>query len=309
MAMATWTVDGGDGPDDRAVFITSEGDLIVYQGTNPSSSAAWEKVGSYSVGKPLGRRCFTKYGGDVLLITENGVFPLSKLLQSSTIDYTTAISDKISSVFTESARNYGNVFGWKAIVHPAQSALIVNVPISEDGEHEQYVMNTFTGAWCKFKEWDAEDFEIFNEELYYTVGTAVHKAWTGRIDGEDNIVAYAKQAFSYLGNAGLLKDFKMMQPVLAVNGSLSFLTDIDVDFGDGPIVGTASYTVISGAQWDVDDWDEGYWAPGIEVVKQWTSPAEYMGYCVAGKIKVITNSLTVQWMATMYLYERGTSIG
>lgn len=309
MASATWTVDGGNGPDDRAVFVTSEGDVIVYQGTNPSVAATWEKIGSYFIGKPLGRRCFTKYGGDLLLLTEEGAFPLSKLLQSSTIDYTVAISDKISPAFTEAAKLYGATFGWKAVVHPAQAALLVNVPIAEDGEHEQYVMNTFTGAWCRFKEWDAEDFEIFDKDLYYTAGTVVYKAWTGRIDGADNIVTYAKQAFSYLGSSGLLKDFKMMQPVLAVNGSLSFLTDIDVDFRDGPIAGTASYTVVSGALWDVGLWNQGFWAPGIEVVQQWTSPAEYMGYCVAGKIKVVTNSLTVQWMATMYLYERGNSIG
>ena len=31
MAMASWTIDGGNGSDDRAVFITSEGEVIVYQ--------------------------------------------------------------------------------------------------------------------------------------------------------------------------------------------------------------------------------------------------------------------------------------
>jgi hypothetical protein len=60
----TWTVDGGDGPDDRAVFVTSEGEVIVYQGTNPSSATTWAKIGSYYIGKPLGRRCLEKFGGD-----------------------------------------------------------------------------------------------------------------------------------------------------------------------------------------------------------------------------------------------------
>jgi hypothetical protein len=309
MAMATWTVDGGNGPDDRAVFVTSEGDLIVYQGTNPSSASSWAKIGSYFVGKPLGRRCFEKLGGDLVLLTQNGAFPLSKALQSATINYTSALSDKITKAFNDAARSYSGVFGWKATVYPNQAALIVNVPQAEDGTHEQYVMNTISGSWCKFTKWNAEDFAVFNGDLYFTAGTVVYKAWTGNIDGVNDIIAYGKTAFSYFGSTGDLKQFTGFQPVLAVNGSLSFLADIDVDFGDGPITTTATYTVVSGALWGVGRWNQDYWAPGVEVVKQWNSPAEYPGYCAAGKVKIATNSLTVQWMASTYIFQRGGMLG
>jgi hypothetical protein len=309
MAMATWTVDAGNGPDDRAVFMTSEGELLVYQGTNPSSASAWAKIGTYFIGKPLGRRCFAKMGGDLVVLTQNGAFPLSKALQSATINYTSALSDKITKAFNEAARLYGSVFGWKATIYPNQAALIVNVPQAEDGTHQQYVMNTITGSWCNFDSWNAEDFAVYNSELYYTAGTAVYKAWTGNVDGANSIVAYGKTAFSYFGTPGELKSFTGFQPVLAVSGPLSFLTDIDVDFQDGPITTTATYSVISGAQWNVGLWNVGFWAPGIEVVKQWTSPAEYPGYCAAGKVKISTNSLTVQWMASNYMYERGAMLG
>jgi hypothetical protein len=309
VAMATWTVDGGNGPDDRAVFMTSEGELLVYQGTNPSSATAWAKIGTYFLGKPLGRRCFEKMGGDLVVLTQNGAFPLSKALQSASINYTSALSDKIQKAFNDAARLYSSVFGWKATVFPNQAALVVNVPHSEDGTHEQYVMNTITGSWCSFDSWNAEDFAVYNGDLYFTAGTVVYKAWTGLIDGLNNIIAYGKTAFSYFGTPGELKYFTGFQPVLAVNGSLSFLTDIDVDFQDGPITTTATYTVVSGALWDSGRWDVGYWAPGIEVVKQWTSPSEYPGNCAAGKVKVSTNSLTVQWMASNYIFERGGMLG
>jgi len=69
MAIATWTRDAGDGQDDVAVFITSEGEAIIYQGNNPSSSTTWAKVGTFSIGKPLGRRCVTQFGGDLVVIT------------------------------------------------------------------------------------------------------------------------------------------------------------------------------------------------------------------------------------------------
>lgn len=305
MAMATWTRDAGDGQDDVAVFITSEGEVIVYQGNNPSDANAWAKVGGYYVGNPLGRRCVMNYGGDVVILTQNGAFPLSAALQSAVIDYKMALSFKIEQAFTEAGRTYGSTFGWEATLYPAQSALVVNVPLAEDGTHYQYVMNTITKAWCRFKAWNAEAFAVFNGELYYTTGTKVVKAWTGAIDGADNIEAYGKTAFSYFGTPGTQKHFDMFRPVLAVNGPINFLTDIDVDFEDNEITGTASYSVTSGAQWDVSLWDQSYWASGLEVVKNWTSPDEWSGFCAAGKVKIATNSLTVQWMSCDYLYKRG----
>jgi len=305
MAIASISIDAGDGPDDRFVAITSEGEVLIYVGTNPSSSTTWALVGVFTVGKPLGRRCLTKFGADLVLITQNGVFPLSRAVLSSTINYKTALSDKIQNIFNEDSIVYGANFGWEAIVYPAQTALIVNVPIAEDGTHRQYVMNTLTNAWCRFDSWNAEDFAVFNGELYFCTGTTVVKAWTGTADLGSNIVAYGKTAFSYFDNVGQSKKFKMFRPVLSVNGSINFLTDIDVDFQDNMITGTASYSVTSGAVWNSSLWNQSFWASGLQVTKAWTSPDEWTGYCAAGKIKITTNSLVVQWMSVDYMWENG----
>lgn len=305
MAMGTWTIDSGNGPDDRAVFVTSEGEVLVYAGTNPSSATDWGLIGVYKIGKPLGRRCLSKIAGDLLIITQNGVFPMSAAIQSETIDYKLAISFKIENAFNEASRSYGENFGWKVQLYPTQSALLVNVPISEDGVHEQYVMNTITKSWCKFKNWDAEDFAQFNNELYYVDGTKVVKAWTGTADNGANITYYGKCAFTYFGDMIHIKKYKMFKPVLAVNGSVSFLTDIDVDFSDNLITGTATYTVTSDAVWDSAVWDSSSWVASLEIVQQWSSPASYQGRCAAGKIKIDSNNLSAQWLANDYIYEKG----
>lgn len=308
MAGITWTFDGGSGPDDRAVFITSEGEVLVYQGTNPSSAASWALTGVFDLGKPLGRRCLQKYAGDVIAVTESGALPLSRALQSTTVNNEAALTNIIDNAFNESARSYGSTFGWEAIVYPAQAALIVNIPIAEDGVHEQYVMNTITKAWCKFTDWDAETFAVYNGQLYFADGTATYKAWSGTADDGSNITAYGKTAFSYFSDMGTQKRFSMFRPLLASNGSISFLADIDVDFNDTEITGTATYTAISGGQWDVGNWDEAYWAGGVQVLKEWTSPDENIGYCASGKIKIVTNTLTVQWIANDYVFETGSPL-
>lgn len=305
MAMGTWTIDSGNGPDDRAVFVTSEGEVLVYAGTNPSSATDWGLIGVYKIGKPLGRRCMSKIAGDLLIITQNGVFPMSAAIQSETIDYKLAISFKIENAFNDASRSYSSNFGWKAQLYPTQSALLINVPIVEDGAHEQYVMNTITKAWCKFKAWDAEDFAQFNNELYYVDGTKVIKAWTGASDNGENITYYGKCAFTYLGDMIHVKKFKMFKPVLAVNGSVSFLTDIDVDFSDNTINGLATYNVVNTALWNSAIWDADSWVAGLEIVQQWTSPSAYEGRCVAGKLKIDSNNLSVQWLANDYIYEKG----
>lgn len=306
LAMATWTRDAGDGIDDYAVFITSEGEAIVYQGTDPSTAANWVKVGSYYLGgKPLGRRPVTRYGGDVIVITEHGTLTLSTALVSAAIDQKLALSYKIEDAFTAATRQYRDIFGWEAIVFPAQTALLVNIPIVEDGAHEQYVMNTITRSWCRFTDWDAETFAVFNNELYFVDDTAVYKAWTGKIDDSDDIAGYAKQAFQYFGEKSVLKHFTLFRPILTVNGTFDYLADIDVDFRDDPITGTASYTTTTGAVWDVGKWDEDAWGASGDVVRQWTTPAEYLGFCVAGKVKVATNSLTIQWTSSDYVFIKG----
>ena len=306
VAMGTQTRDGGSGQDDVLAFVTSEGEVIVYEGTNPSSASFWSKIGSFFVGRPLGRRCITQFGGDLILITENGTYPLAAALQSASVDYKLALSFKIENSFTTSARLYSANFGWEATIFPSHSAMIVNIPVVENGEHEQYVMNTITKAWCRFTDWNAETFAVMSGELYFSTGTKVVKAWTGMIDGTDNIEAYGKQAFNYFGSQGAVKQFKLFRPTLITNGAaLTFLTDVDVDFADAEMGTPTAYSTTAGAVWDTSLWDASYWAAGLEVIKQWTTPGEWDGFCVAGKVKVATNLLTVQWTASDFVYERG----
>lgn len=303
MAVTSWSRDAGDGLDDFFVAITSEGEAIIYQGTNPGSSTTWAKVGTFYIGKPIGRRCVEKYGSDVIVITEFGVSELSKAIQTTAEEQGRyALSDKIGRQFVDDARDYGNVFGWQAIVFPARNALLVNIPITEDGTHYQYVMNTRTKAWCRFKAWDAECFGLLNGELYFADGTNVYKAWTGAADDGDDIVFYGKQAFQDYGDPNP-KQVKMFMPILSTNGNVSYGADIDVDFGDEEISGTVSYTISSSGVWDVSTWDNANWGIDSVIVRQWTSPSEWMGRWIAGKIKIVSSTLICQWMGSTMVWE------
>jgi hypothetical protein len=308
ISIGTWTADSGSGPDDRLVLVTSNGEVIIYEGTNPSAAATWAQVGNYQVGHPLGRNCLIKVGSDMVILTRDGIFPLTTILNSTGLDYSKAVTYKIQTAFNDAALNYGANLGWKATSFPNQSAVIINIPVAVDGTHYQYVMNSITNSWCRFIGWDAEDFTVFNNELYYCQGTAVIKAWTGYGDQGANIDAYAKTAFSYFKQPGQLKDFKMFRPVLLVNGAISFLMDIDVDFEDLDIYGIAVYSSVSTAVWDTALWDVDLWQSELQLIKKWNSPSTFPGYCASGKIKVSVNDLNVQWVSCDYMYETGSGL-
>jgi len=305
MWAASWSFDSGDGPDDALVFMTSEGEVIVYRGTDPSTAADWVLTGVYYVGKPLGRRSHVKYGGDLIAIVQDGAFPLSTALQSATTDTTFALTNKIDNAFNEASQDYGSNFGWEAILYPTEEALIFNIPVSEGLESKQYVMNTITKAWCEFDSWDGSCFVEYNKELYYGYSGGVRKAWTGLSDSGANIVAIGKPAFNYFGSMSQQKRFTMFRPMLRVNGSITYYADFDIDFSDRGISGTITFTSPATGLWDQAKWDSGLWSGALQVVRQWCSPSNNVGYCASGGIRVETAEHVIRWVASDYVYERG----
>lgn len=310
MAIGSWTVDGGNGPDDRAVFVTSEGEVIIFAGTNPSSATTWALIGSYYLGKPLGRRCLCNYGSDLIVLTQNGAFPLSLAIQSSTIDYKQALSNKIEKAFTEAANSYGTTFGWCVTPLAQQSALIVNVPFAEDGVHQQYVMNTITRSWCNFSGWNAEDFAVYSKDLYFCSGTAVYKAWTGTSDLGGNINTYGKTAFSSFRRPGMLKQLKAFRPIISANALFTFLCGVDLDFEDTILTGSTTFTPVVPGKWGTGVWGNDVWGGNnSQIVKQWISPASRPASWISAKIRTQTNSLTLQWISNEFLVEPGGTMG
>lgn len=308
VSVGTWTLDAGEGMDDHWVAITSEGEVIVYKGTDPSSANTWALVGVWSLGAPIGQRCLLKYAGDILLLCVDGVMPLSRALMADRTSGTASITDKIRTAMTTAAGNYSSNFGWQMIHYPKGNMLIVNVPTESDGDNpHQYVMNTATGAWCRFTGTDAQCWAIFNDEPYFGGDTTVRKFWDTFADNSANINGRALQAFSYFGKRGVLKHFKMARAIISSTGRPSVLAGINVDFDTSELAGSVTFSPISLATWDVSVWDVSTWAGSLSVIKDWQT----MGRVgMAGAINMITSSqLEMHWMASDFLYEPGGFVG
>lgn len=304
MAMATWTIDGGAGVDDLAVFITSWGEVIVYKGTDPSSANTWALVGIWQIGAPVGRRCFMKFAGDLLIICQDGVYPMSGALQSSRVNPKVALTNKIQYAVSEAVTSYGANFGWQLIQFPKQNQLYLNVPVSEGSSQEQYVMNTITKSWTRFTGWNANCWELFNDHIYFGGDTVVCKAWDTFSDNSTNIDADCLQAFSPMSSPGQIKKFNMIKPYFRTNGSPSIGSSLNVDFDTTDTTSAITFSPTSYAVWGTAVWGESVWGGGLRTLQKWQGVSAY-GSWSAPRVKTASQGIDVRWVSTTIEYENG----
>lgn len=307
MAMATWTIDAGYGVDDLAVFITSEGEIIVYRGTDPASTATWALVGVWEVGSPMGRRCFVKWSGDLLVITQDGVLPLSAALQSSRLNPRVALSDKIQTAVASSAASYGSNYGWELFVLPQENQLYLNVPINAGSSQQQYVMNTVNRAWCNFTGWSANCFALLNNQAYFGANGYVARAWNTNADNGANISALGLQAFNYFKDFTHDKRFTMMRPTLLTNGTPALFGSINTDFNTTEPTAALAFTPNSAAKWGSGLWGSGTWGSGSTLSQNWQGVST-RGRCGAPVLKLAAAGITVSWLSTSVIYENAAGL-
>lgn len=310
MAMGTWTLDAGAGVDDYAVFVTSEGEVIVFQGTDPSDATKWAMKGLWQLGSPLGRRCLKRYAGDLLLICIDGVVPLSKALISSRVQPKVALTDKINGAMSNAAQNYGANFGWDLCFCPKNSMLLLNVPVQAGSNQQQYAMNTITGSWGNFQSISANCWEIYQDDPYFGGNGYIGKFWSAFSDhdGSNNIQAEALQAFNYFGQRGRLKHFKEARPVFSSNGSPSIKAVIETDYQIANTTGTLSFSPTTYATWDAAVWDTGVWGSDLAILKNWQTMGA-IGTAAAPHVFSASLGIEVHWQATDFLYEVGGVVG
>lgn len=307
VTMASWTVDGGDGVDDLAVFIMSTGDVIIYQGSDPGSADDWALVGIFRIGTPLSARGVIKIGSDLVLMTKDGYVPLSRILDIGRSSSSRAISDKINSAVKEVARLYAANFGWQAILYPQGNYILFNVPVSNT-RYEQHIINTLTFAWTKFEGMNGSCWSLFNDRLYFGDGNGkVYLADEGQNDNGEPITFSAQTAWNYLGSRGQLKRFTGLKPVFESESTLPISLALAFDF-ETP---AANYTVSTfggnSANWDTSPWDDTSWAGENAIIRPWISVAG-IGLTVSTRSIAVLSAQSCKWYSLEYLFETGGMI-
>jgi hypothetical protein len=304
--MATWTLDAGQGADDYAVFATNMGEVIVYNGTDPSDATTWLLKGVWQMGYIFSRRFFYKFAGDLLMLTQDGLVPLASALQSSRLDPRINITDKIYYEISKEADQYSTQFGWQVIYYAKPNMLLINIP--NPAGTEQYVMHTISKAWCNFTGISTTVFELQNDDLYFGGAGFVGKFWDGKADDGKAISGTCQQAYSYFGLPGQQKRFTMVRPTFLVDaGAPGVYAGINTDFQTQNNLGQVSFQTVptTVGVWDAATWDVQNWAGNLIVYRNWQGVSG-LGYAAGINMNIVSQGIDVHWVSTDYVMEKGT---
>jgi len=305
-AMGTWTLDAGQGADDYAVFVTSMGEILVYNGTDPTTAATWLLKGVWQLGQTFNRKCFFKWSGDLLLLTQDGLVPLSSALQSSRLDPRINLTDKIYYAVSQAATLYYANFGWQIQYFASENMLILNIPTTSG--MEQYVMHTITKSWARFTGIQAYCWEVSGDNTMHFGGDGfVGNFYAATSDAGANITGVVQQAYSYFDTPGQNKRFTMVRPILQSDGGIpSVLCGLSVDFQPIDNSGAVSFnpTTQTVGLWDSGVWDSNKWGGGLITTRIWQGVTG-IGFAGSINLTAVAQGIELHWASTDYVYEPG----
>lgn len=310
MAMASWSIeDSGTGPQDYAVFITSQGEYVVYAGYDPSDANNWTLVGRYVAGKPIGRKCVEDFGGEVVVLTDMGVLTMGAIAQKGGVDKKDALSYKLGK-YLGSLIQYATTPGWSITLHTDAGYLVVNAPkgASAANGYVQFVMNTETKNWCRFTGQNALCWTVFNKKIFFgTLASGVFQANTGYLDAGVQVNFSCKQAYNSFDDgfgAGFAnKQWHLARLLTSSDGEPSISTSLSVDYVENTPLPSDAIESEEGGEWDVSDWDEAFWG-GSEVVRVIEADLTGVGTVASLWVKGYVSGSTFRWFATNYIYAK-----
>jgi hypothetical protein len=291
-AIGNWTIDTRQTVDEYLAFITSRGQVIVYEGTNPASADNWTLTGVYDIGPPIGRRCLLRIAGDLLIICVDGVLPMSQMLSTDRAAANrSSVTSIIMNAMAQAAQSYKNFWGWQFMEYAKGTLAILNIPTVENSAQMQFCMNTLTGAWCKFTGINANCWEVdVTDNIYFGGNDGKVYRWdVGPSDYIENITADVKTAFNYFGDRGHLKRWTMLQPLINSDGQVNPSIGINVNFRSDAVLSTPSTTQPAGALWDspLSQWDISTWPTDNQQSPNWISITG-LGQCASVETRVVS---------------------
>lgn len=308
-----WSIDAGEGIDDFLVIGGEKGDILIYKGTDPSSATTFGLVGVWYIGSlPVGHRTSVQFGGDLLVLGNTGIQPLSyitrggqSLLRSSSVDYLRKIQPRFGDLLSASS----NQLGWEMVMSLEESLLVVLTPPQSTTEYNQYALYTNQNTWSKFAGMNmACAFSSESGVFYGSIEGKVYKALTGFFDNVlygqtvgNGIAGIIQTSYQYYGYPGMNKQWHLVRPTFIASDRPSVTVAIVADYQQNILPSSPVYTVSQGAKWDVSLWDQATWGGGLNTYNDWLGAAA-LGY--AGSAYLNTVCVGDTFLVSLdYLYE------
>lgn len=281
VSLHNWTLDGGAGMDDYLVGVGSAGDVIVYQGSDPTSKNDFGLVGSWYVGQlPAGNRTATEYAGELYILSVQGLIPMSNLLNGAAIgDPTTYLTAKISPYIRRGLDLALSDFGWDVHIQSKESRLYINSPVVEGRGPLGFTMYLGTGAWGIIAQLPKAHTATYQGEAFWS-GLDRNKLFkqggkldavyiNPEVDGEPLSINWSVlTAFQKVGSPSRFKRAQFVRPIFIGRDSTPvFLIEAQYDYNVTEIAGAPVEFDQSSGKWDDGLWDQALWAGGFNTTE------------------------------------------
>jgi hypothetical protein len=305
-----WSLDSGDGLDDKFVVVSNQGEVAVYQGLYPGDSG-WTKVGIYKITPPMGMNGTMTAGGDLLIATEDGIVPISEAVNKDVAALSlSAVTRNIEPEWKNEviARK---TLPWEIIKWPTNNMMVVSLPVVDDGiDPYCFVCNLETGAWAKFTGWETRSIAHYSDYGYFgsNDGVVYKMEVGGSDDGTPYVCTYVGLP-DHLKSPGAIKIVHSARSVFLSNVPFSAKVSMSVNYNI-----TLPTPPASVANFTTDNWDEGLWdvakwdSAGVGTVQtKWVSVGK-SGFIVSPQIQItcgVTPFPRTELIAFDVLFERG----
>lgn len=276
VGLFNWTVDGGIGVNDYFVAISSLGDVMPYQGSDPSQTD-WSIVGAYYIGQlPKGTQCVSQYGGNLTILSSYGITQMSDLLRGvdPRLPNENSISSRIAPLIRIEMIKYINEYGWSMSYMPNIASLVIVRPKSLDNVFIQYVFNIVVGGWGIWRGLQINSIVEYNNATYF--GSYDNKVYAmdvpkdnitfapveGVVNGDDIEFSTLLQ-YSDFGSGGTFKRGKLVRPDFLSTENIAFQTKFFYDYAYGQIDTSINPPASTNDEWDIGLWDQAIWQAGV----------------------------------------------
>jgi len=291
---ASWSTDAGEqgGLSEQCIFVTTEGEVAVFQGANPSSADDWNKVGVYRIGRPLGKQAWIRDGGDLIIATSIGYVRLSEAINRELAALgPTAVSYPIEVAWNEAVDRRGS--NWHCEVWPSKQMAVIALPTAGEEPAAMFLANVRTGAWCRRLNWDGRCLLVFKERLFF--GSEDGKVVEANVSGLDQGEIYTGVCvplFDDLGSPASLKIAGLARVVglapVGVKTTVSMQVDYFVSLPSPP----NAAPIPVGSEWGNAIWGTSVWGAAREMKprQEWVSVGG-SGYAFSPAFQITSGSV------------------
>lgn len=269
-----WTYDSGAGMDDALVFVSNNGDMVIYQGTDPSDATKFALKGTWFVGRvPKGRKAFCDYGGDVLIVTEYGINSVSDFVSGRLVNLEgqSSIAEKYNPTIARSVSKFINDRYWALVNYPVEELIVLLSPVLTDETQQRVAlaMSHFGKSWTTITEMEPYAATVYEGQFVFSGrDNKVYQGFYGYLDKSSydatvkgsEVTGQFQTGFFDYGSGNSNKRATRVRILGRADGLPAYVLSMEPEYQIAQLPSVGAPALVESPLWNVAIWDRAMWA-------------------------------------------------